>query len=98
MESAQAKNQALMEAGAIVPTSFEALESAIKETFEKLVSSLVFFVSWYCLLLQSYVFISIPPKRLKKERSLLSRKSFLHKSPRISIPQLRAGKFGLLLT
>lgn len=38
MESAQAKNQALMDAGAIVPTSFEALESAIKETFEKLVS------------------------------------------------------------
>ncbi|CAN7045375.1 unnamed protein product [Brassica rapa subsp. trilocularis] len=37
MESAQAKNQALMDAGAIVPTSFEALESAIKETFEKLV-------------------------------------------------------------
>nr|VDD38960.1 unnamed protein product [Brassica oleracea] len=37
MESAQAKNQALMDAGAIVPTSFDALESAIKETFEKLV-------------------------------------------------------------
>ncbi|KAH0899866.1 hypothetical protein HID58_049434 [Brassica napus] len=37
MEFAQAKNQALMDAGAIVPTSFEALKSAIKETFEKLV-------------------------------------------------------------
>lgn len=37
MESAQAKNQALKEAGAIVPTSYEALEAAIKETFEKLV-------------------------------------------------------------
>ena len=38
MESAQAKNQALMDAGAIVPISFEAFKSAIKETFEKLVS------------------------------------------------------------
>ncbi|KAG6726289.1 hypothetical protein I3842_02G073900 [Carya illinoinensis] len=37
MESAQAKNQALREAGAVVPTSYEALETAIKETFEKLV-------------------------------------------------------------
>jgi ATP citrate (pro-S)-lyase len=41
MESAQAKNQALREAGAIVPTSYEALEAAIKETFEKLVSCCV---------------------------------------------------------
>jgi len=38
MESAQAKNQALQDAGATVPTSFEALEVAIKETFDKLVS------------------------------------------------------------
>ncbi|KAF5814149.1 putative ATP citrate synthase [Helianthus annuus] len=38
MESAQAKNKALKEAGAVVPTSYEAFESAIKETFEKLVS------------------------------------------------------------
>ncbi|KAM3192849.1 hypothetical protein ACQJBY_069809 [Aegilops geniculata] len=37
LESAQAKNQALRDAGAVVPTSFEALESVIKETFEKLV-------------------------------------------------------------
>ncbi|XVE65509.1 hypothetical protein DITRI_Ditri08aG0005500 [Diplodiscus trichospermus] len=37
MESAQAKNQALREAGAVVPTSYEAFEAAIKETFEKLV-------------------------------------------------------------
>ena len=37
VESAQAKNQALRDAGAVVPTSFEALESVIKETFEKLV-------------------------------------------------------------
>lgn len=37
LESAQAKNQALREAGAVVPTSYEALEDAIKETFEKLV-------------------------------------------------------------
>lgn len=37
LESAQAKNQALREAGAVVPTSYEALEGAIKETFEKLV-------------------------------------------------------------
>lgn len=38
MESAQAKNQALKDAGAAVPTSFEAFEAAIKETFDKLVS------------------------------------------------------------
>ncbi|XP_028100601.1 ATP-citrate synthase beta chain protein 1-like [Camellia sinensis] len=38
MESAQAKNQALHDAGAVVPTSFEAFETVIKETFEKLVS------------------------------------------------------------
>ncbi|KAB5544644.1 hypothetical protein DKX38_012756 [Salix brachista] len=37
MESAQAKNQALKDAGAAVPTSYEAFEIAIKETFEKLV-------------------------------------------------------------
>ncbi|GMH18234.1 hypothetical protein Nepgr_020075 [Nepenthes gracilis] len=37
MESAQAKNQALREAGAVVPTSYESFESAIKETFDKLV-------------------------------------------------------------
>lgn len=37
LESAQAKNQALRDAGAVVPTSYEALETAIKETFEKLV-------------------------------------------------------------
>ncbi|KAI0528908.1 hypothetical protein KFK09_001452 [Dendrobium nobile] len=37
LESAQAKNQALLEAGAVVPTSYEALETAIKETFDKLV-------------------------------------------------------------
>lgn len=39
MESAQAKNQALRDAGAVVPTSYEAFEGAIKETFEKLVSA-----------------------------------------------------------
>lgn len=38
MESAQGKNQALKDAGAVVPTSYEAFESVIKETFEKLVS------------------------------------------------------------
>ncbi|KAL8130233.1 hypothetical protein V2J09_019388 [Rumex salicifolius] len=37
MESAEAKNQALKESGAIIPTSYEAFESAIKETFGKLV-------------------------------------------------------------
>ncbi|CAL8991124.1 unnamed protein product [Prunus brigantina] len=37
LESAQAKNEALRDAGAVVPTSYEALETAIKETFEKLV-------------------------------------------------------------
>ncbi|CAL5402384.1 unnamed protein product [Camellia sinensis] len=36
MESAQAKIQALHDAGAVVPTSFEAFETVIKETFEKL--------------------------------------------------------------
>ncbi|KAM0948457.1 putative ATP citrate synthase [Dioscorea sansibarensis] len=35
LESAQGKNQALRDAGAIVPTSYEALETAIKETFAK---------------------------------------------------------------
>ncbi|KAJ1380588.1 Succinyl-CoA synthetase-like [Sesbania bispinosa] len=37
VESAQAKNQALREAGAVVPTSYEAFEAAIKETFDILV-------------------------------------------------------------
>ncbi|CAL9146012.1 unnamed protein product, partial [Musa hybrid cultivar] len=37
LESAQARYQALKEAGAVVPTSYEAFETAIKETFEKLV-------------------------------------------------------------
>eukprot|EP00252_Welwitschia_mirabilis_P005143 TRINITY_DN1557_c0_g1_i2.p1 TRINITY_DN1557_c0_g1~~TRINITY_DN1557_c0_g1_i2.p1 ORF type:complete len:609 (-),score=124.28 TRINITY_DN1557_c0_g1_i2:392-2218(-) len=37
LESAQAKNQALKEAGAIVPTSYEGLEAAIQQTFQKLV-------------------------------------------------------------
>lgn len=36
-ESAQGKNKALKDAGAVVPTSYEALEAAIKETFDKLV-------------------------------------------------------------
>ncbi|CAL5374846.1 unnamed protein product [Camellia sinensis] len=36
MESTQAKNQALHDAGAVVPTSFEAFETVIKERFEKL--------------------------------------------------------------
>ncbi|EFJ15935.1 hypothetical protein SELMODRAFT_271604 [Selaginella moellendorffii] len=39
LESAQGKNKALKEAGAIVPTSFESLEAVIKDTFEKLVAS-----------------------------------------------------------
>jgi hypothetical protein len=38
LESAQGKNQALREAGAVVPTSYEAFEASIKETFDKLVS------------------------------------------------------------
>ncbi|CAI0626572.1 unnamed protein product [Linum tenue] len=37
LESAQAKNQALKDAGAVVPTSFEAFEASIKEAFDKLV-------------------------------------------------------------
>ncbi|XP_074291872.1 ATP-citrate synthase beta chain protein 1-like isoform X2 [Silene latifolia] len=36
MESAQAKNQALRDAGAVVPDSFEAFEGAIKQAFDKL--------------------------------------------------------------
>ena len=34
----QAKNDALKEAGAVVPDSFEAFEGAIKETYDKLVA------------------------------------------------------------
>lgn len=37
LESAQGKNQALREAGAIVPSSYEGLEDVIKKTFESLV-------------------------------------------------------------
>lgn len=37
LESAQGKNQALREAGAIVPSSYEGLEDAVKQTFESLV-------------------------------------------------------------
>ncbi|MCH96074.1 ATP-citrate synthase beta chain protein 1-like, partial [Trifolium medium] len=37
LESAQGKNQALREAGAVVPTSYEAFETSIKETFDKLI-------------------------------------------------------------
>jgi ATP citrate (pro-S)-lyase len=39
MESAQGKNQALRDAGAVVPDSYEAFEATIKETFQKLVSN-----------------------------------------------------------
>jgi len=48
LESAQAKNQALREAGAVVPTSYEALEIAIKETFDKLVCSCLTLMYLYC--------------------------------------------------
>ncbi len=34
----QAKNEALKDAGAVVPDSFEAFEGAIKETYDKLVA------------------------------------------------------------
>jgi len=37
LESAQGKNQALREAGAVVPTSYEGFETAIHQTFQKLV-------------------------------------------------------------
>ncbi|KAG5607555.1 hypothetical protein H5410_029047 [Solanum commersonii] len=37
MESAQAKNQALKDTGAVVPISYEVFEGVIKETFQKLV-------------------------------------------------------------
>ena len=36
-ESAQAKNKALADAGAIVPTSFEGLEATVKATYDLLV-------------------------------------------------------------
>lgn len=49
MESAQAKNQALRDAGAVVPTSYEAFESAIKETFAKLVRKLTKFTEHFQL-------------------------------------------------
>ncbi|GFR40214.1 hypothetical protein Agub_g780 [Astrephomene gubernaculifera] len=39
MESAQAKNAALRDAGAVVPDSFEGLEEAIRSTYQRLVSS-----------------------------------------------------------
>lgn len=38
-ESAEAKNEALRDAGAVVPTSFEGFADSIKETYEYLVSS-----------------------------------------------------------
>lgn len=44
LESAQAKNQALIDAGAVVPTSYEGLEDSIKEAFEKLVSSISLYI------------------------------------------------------
>lgn len=47
MESAQAKNQALMDAGAIVPTSYESFETSIKETFAKLVLYMFFFLTLF---------------------------------------------------
>lgn len=48
MESAQAKNQALKDAGAVVPTSYEAFEASIKETFDKLVTFCIL-THWFCL-------------------------------------------------
>ncbi|KAM3238580.1 ATP-citrate synthase beta chain protein 1-like [Capsicum annuum] len=36
MESVQAKNQALRDVGAMVPTSYESFEGTIKEAFENL--------------------------------------------------------------
>ncbi|KAF3618256.1 hypothetical protein FXO38_33535 [Capsicum annuum] len=44
MESAQAKNQALRDAGAVVPNSYESFEGTIKEAFENLKSSFTYFV------------------------------------------------------
>lgn len=38
-ESAQSKNKALRDAGALVPESFEGFEAAIKETYDQLVAS-----------------------------------------------------------
>ncbi|KAM6545019.1 hypothetical protein CsatB_025755 [Cannabis sativa] len=45
------KNEALREAGAVVPTSFEDFEAVINETFDKLVKSHVMLVFLYFLLL-----------------------------------------------
>ena len=55
MESAQAKNQALKEAGAMVPTSYEALEEAIKEAFQQLVCFFVPLSTWYT---ESFCFLT----------------------------------------
>lgn len=70
MESAQAKNQALRDAGAVVPTSYETFEGAIKETFEKLVSLLIFsrdFLFIPCTLLLVLTTLHIGFGRLKQE-------------------------------
>lgn len=60
MESAQAKNQALKEAGAIVPTSYEAFESSIKETFAKLVKSIII------VLFSCFIFLPIETQKLSR--------------------------------
>lgn len=62
MESAQAKNQALRDAGAIVPTSYEAFEGAIKDAFEKLVSILIF--SRDCFFMPFTLLLVLTPLRI----------------------------------
>ena len=76
MESAQGKNQALREAGAVVPDSYEALESAIKQTFDKLVSFIFlklfcFFIYFHLQVLSPvfYLLYYAPCGRLKRGKS-----------------------------
>ena len=78
MESAQAKNQALREAGAVVPTSYEAFEAVVKETFEKLVSFCFGQRSDSSMQLAIFTYL-IGVFRLKKGRLLQSRKLILLK-------------------
>ncbi|KAI3700917.1 hypothetical protein L2E82_45558 [Cichorium intybus] len=60
MESAQAKNQALKDAGTEVPTSFESFETSIKETYEKL-------VRFPCLKTLPFIFPFCPSRTQKSE-------------------------------
>ena len=93
MESAQAKNQAPMDAGAIVPISFEALKSAIKETFEKLVSispaGIVFF---FFLLAILCVHFQFPPKKVEEGKVSPIKEATLPQIPEDLSSAIKSGK------